>query len=166
MNRIQVDGAVLMRAGSFLLGSLLSCALLRAQQPITFQYVYDDLNQLTKMIDTTGIVLTYLYDPLGNILQVSRSTVSAGALTIFNITPLSVVTGGTLTIQTDQYNAFGECGDTQRTCTDSRFRNADSITVVATREIPHPGRSLSRWAGLTWPPRRRLPFCPCRRSYR
>ena len=83
-----------MRALLLLLGSLLTCALLQAQQPITFQYIYDDLNQLSKVIDSTGVVLTYVYDPVGNILQVSRSTVSAGGLTIFNVTPTNVVTGG------------------------------------------------------------------------
>src|ERR1700734_2449185 len=56
-----------------------------AQSPITFQYIYDDLNQLTKVIDSTGVVIQYVYDPVGNILQINRSTVQPGVLTLFNI---------------------------------------------------------------------------------
>src|SRR5580704_16259322 len=74
-------------------------ALALAQSPITFQYIYDDLNQLTKVIDSTGVVVQYIYDPVGNILQINRSTVQPGVLTIFNISPQSVPTGGILTIQ-------------------------------------------------------------------
>jgi len=77
----------------------LSPALALAQQPITFQYIYDDLNQLTKVIDSTGVVIQYVYDPVGNILQINRSTVQPGALTIFNVTPQSALQGGTITIQ-------------------------------------------------------------------
>jgi YD repeat-containing protein len=70
-----------------------------AQQPITFQYFYDDLNQLVKVIDSTGITIQYVYDSVGNIAQINRTTVAAGVLTIFNITPLTAGTGGTITIQ-------------------------------------------------------------------
>jgi YD repeat-containing protein len=82
---------------------LLTLALLPtsvlAQQPITFQYIYDDLNQLSKVIDSTGVVIQYVYDPVGNILQINRSTVQPGVLTIFNITPLEAGAGATFTIQ-------------------------------------------------------------------
>ena len=70
-----------------------------AQSPITFQYIYDDLNQLIKVIDSTGIVIQYVYDPVGNILQINRSTVVPGALNIFNVTPLQAPTGSNVTIQ-------------------------------------------------------------------
>ena len=70
-----------------------------AQSPITFQNIYDDLNQLTKVIDSTGVVVQYVYDPVGNILQINRSTLQPGVLTLFNISPQSVPTGGVLTIQ-------------------------------------------------------------------
>src|SRR5690349_7412129 len=58
-----------------------------AQTPLTFQYFYDDLNQLVKVVDSTGVVIQYVYDPVGNIQQVLRSSVAPGALTIFNFTP-------------------------------------------------------------------------------
>jgi YD repeat-containing protein len=70
-----------------------------AQTPITFQYFYDDLNQLIKVVDSTGVAIQYVYDPVGNIVQIVRATVAQGALTIFNITPLTVATGATITIE-------------------------------------------------------------------
>ena len=68
-------------------------------QSITFQYFYDDLNQLVKVVDSTGVVIQYIYDPVGNILQINRSTAASGVLTIFNVTPQTVGTGATITIQ-------------------------------------------------------------------
>jgi YD repeat-containing protein len=83
-------------AGFILLLAVVSCTF--AQQPITFQYFYDDLNQLVKVVDSTGTVMQYVYDSVGNILQINRS-VASNALTIFNVTPLTAPTGGTITIQ-------------------------------------------------------------------
>ena len=47
----------------------------------------------------SAVVVEYVYDPVGNMNQINRSTVSAGALSIFNITPLTVPAGSTITIQ-------------------------------------------------------------------
>ena len=74
-------------------------------QGITFQYIYDDKNQLVKVIDSTGVMIQYVYDPVGNMLQVIRSTVTPGALTIFNITPMTAAAGGTITIQGQGFGA-------------------------------------------------------------
>ena len=79
---------------------LLACgASVRAQAPTTFQYIYDDKNQLIKVIDPTGVMIQHVYDVAGNMQQVIRSAVTPGVLTIFNITPLSVAAGSTITIQ-------------------------------------------------------------------
>jgi YD repeat-containing protein len=81
----------------------LACTL-PAQQPISFQYIYDDLNQLIKVIDSTGVVVSYVYDAVGNITQITRSSVVPGALTIFSVTPASVGQGNTITIQGQGFN--------------------------------------------------------------
>ena len=47
-----------------------------AQAPTTFQYVYDSLNQLSRVIDSEGNVLTYKYDEVGNLLSIERSTLA------------------------------------------------------------------------------------------
>lgn len=69
------------------------------QQPITFQYFYDNLNQLTKVVDSTGVVIEYIYDSVGNILQIKRSVLSSpGALSVFSVGPQRVGDGQTITI--------------------------------------------------------------------
>src|SRR3989442_12334957 len=86
------------------LAILLCCvAGLLGQAPITFQYLYDDTGQLTRVVDSTGVVIEYVYDPVGNMLEVRRSTVTPGALTIFSFTPQQ---GGALTIITIQGQGF------------------------------------------------------------
>jgi YD repeat-containing protein len=70
------------------------------QSPFTFQYFYDDLGQLTKVVDSTGVVIEYVYDPVGNIMQINRSTLSSpGALTVFSFTPQQAGPLTTVTIQ-------------------------------------------------------------------
>jgi YD repeat-containing protein len=58
-----------------------------AQTPITFQYVYDEIGQLIKVVDSTGVAIDYVYDSVGNMTQVNRSTVAPGALSIFGFSP-------------------------------------------------------------------------------
>ena len=52
---------------------LLCCAAaLFAQVPTSFQYFYDDNGQLIKAVDSAGIVIEYVYDEVGNMLQIKR----------------------------------------------------------------------------------------------
>ncbi len=75
-----------------------------AQQPITFQYFYDETGQLTRVVDSTGIVIEYVYDAVGNILQVNRSTLTnPGGLSIFSFSPQQ---GGPLSTVTIQGQGF------------------------------------------------------------
>jgi len=64
----------------------------------TFRYFYDDANELFRVLDSTGTLIEYDYDPSGNITQVNRSTVSPSSLAILNVTPLSGGTGQNVTI--------------------------------------------------------------------
>lgn len=63
----------------------------------TFQYVYDDIGQLTKSIDSEGNVVEYVYDKMGNRLEVKRY--SATDLAIFGFTPANAPAGSTMTLQ-------------------------------------------------------------------
>jgi YD repeat-containing protein len=100
-------------------------ATLLAQAPITFQYVYDDTGQLIKAVDSTGVVIEYVYDPVGNILQIKRSTVTPGALSIFNFTPLQ---GGPLTTVTISGQGFSPT-PSQNTV---RFNGVAAVVISAT----------------------------------
>ena len=88
-------------AYSFVLA--LVCALLtaraEAQTPITFQYFYDETGQLTRVVDSTGVVIEYVYDAVGNMLEIKRFSVPGGQLTIFSLTPQQGRVGSTVMIQ-------------------------------------------------------------------
>ena len=68
-----------------------------AQQPGPVQYVYDDLGRLSKVIDAAGNVAEYVYDQVGNILEIRRSTVTGVAL--FDCTPRQGPEGTQVTLQ-------------------------------------------------------------------
>ncbi len=78
--------------------ALLMPVMLPAQQPMTFQYFYDDTGQLIKVVDSTGIVIEYVYDAVGNMLEVKRSSVAPGSLSIFSFVPQQGTTGAVVTI--------------------------------------------------------------------
>jgi YD repeat-containing protein len=85
------------------LATALACALsaveVLAQTSITFQYFYDETGQLTRAVDSTGIVIEWVYDAVGNILEIKRSGVTAGQLTIFEVLPSQGGSGTLVTIQ-------------------------------------------------------------------
>ncbi len=71
-----------------------------AQGSLTFRYFYDDIGRLVKVLDSTGVVIDYVYDPVGNILQIRRSTLaSPSAPAFFNLTPQQGGVGTMVTIE-------------------------------------------------------------------
>ncbi len=67
---------------------LLCCSIpVPAQTPIAFQYFYDELGQLTKVIDSAGNVIEYVYDAVGNMLEIRRTEKTPDPVAVFNITP-------------------------------------------------------------------------------
>ena len=60
--------------------SVVTCALLLCASVPTptiadqAQYVFDDLGQLSQVIDGQGNVATYTYDAVGNLLSIPRNT--------------------------------------------------------------------------------------------
>lgn len=66
------------------LSLVLGARWLAAQAP-QITYAYDELGQLIKVIDATGNMAEYVYDPVGNILEIRRSP--AGGLAIFHSRP-------------------------------------------------------------------------------
>lgn len=97
LRHLRSPSRLLVRARLLLLAPL-ACALLSAQ-PVTFRYFYDDAGQLSRVLDSSGNLIQYTYDPSGNITQATRSSIVPGALSILNITPATAPTGTTITIQ-------------------------------------------------------------------
>jgi YD repeat-containing protein len=104
----------------------------RAQNPITFQYFYDSLGQLTRVVDSTGVVVEYVYDPVGNILQVKRTAGAPGALSIFSFTPSQ---GGPLTtvaIRGQGFSATSSANSVFFNSVPATVLSANSTTLVVT----------------------------------
>lgn len=55
--------------------------------PASYRYFYDDAGQLIRVIDSFGNVVDYVYDEVGNIVEVRRGTRTAGQLAIDSFTP-------------------------------------------------------------------------------
>jgi YD repeat-containing protein len=84
---------------------VLACAQQLCAQSQSIQYYYDDLGRLVKMVDPAGDVVTYVYDAVGNILQIQRSTISQGQLAIFDFNPQEGPIGISVTIRGQGFNA-------------------------------------------------------------
>jgi len=69
---------------------------------------YDDLGQLTRVIDASGNEIDYIYDAVGNIIEVRRSSAPVpGTLAILSFTPQQGTVGGTVTILGQGFGAIG-----------------------------------------------------------
>jgi YD repeat-containing protein len=80
-----------------------SVGQLQAQQPGAIQYFYDDLGRLIMVIDADGNAAEYVYDAVGNILEIKRLTFSG--LAILNFTPSQGPVGTRVTLQGQGFSA-------------------------------------------------------------
>jgi YD repeat-containing protein len=106
--------------------------LLLAQTNASFQYFYDDLGQLTKVLDSTGNVVEYIYDPVGNILQIRRSSVAVGGLAVFNFTPQRGGPGLNVTIQGQGFSSTAAANGVQFNGTPATVLSSSATSLVAT----------------------------------
>ena len=106
-------------------------AVLSGQTSMAFQYFYDDLGQLTKVIDSTGIEIDYIYDPVGNILQIKRGTAPTG-VAIFNFNPQQGPSGTSVTIQGQNFNPDPAQDLVQFNGVTASVLSATTTTIVAT----------------------------------
>jgi YD repeat-containing protein len=104
-----------------------------AQNATSFQYFYDDLGQLTKVIDSSGNEIDYIYDPVGNILQIRRSMAPGnGMLAILNFTPQQAAVGGTVTIIGQGFSTTTSQDLVKFNGTPATVVSATSTTLVVT----------------------------------
>jgi len=90
--------------GLLTLALIASALTLQAQAPVTYQYIYDGGGQLSDVIDSTGVVVQYVYDQAGNIVQVNRGSAS-GSLTLLNFNPSSAAPGASVTLVGSGFSA-------------------------------------------------------------
>jgi YD repeat-containing protein len=108
----------------------LSISQLWAQQPGAIQYVYDDLGRLIKVIDPTGNVAEYVYDAVGNILEIKRSTIAG--LALLNFTPSRGPVGTQVTLQGRGFGATPSANTVTFNGTATTVLTATSTQMVVT----------------------------------
>lgn len=91
MDKLRNWAAILLLGLLGILGSSHS-----AYAAIEYRYFYDALDRLTKAADSTGVVLEYVYDEVGNILEVKR-TENTG-ISILEVQPHAAQAGDQVTI--------------------------------------------------------------------
>jgi YD repeat-containing protein len=107
-------------------GFMACCSLPASSQNTSFQYFYDDLGQLTKVIDSAGNEIDYIYDAVGNLTQVKRGTAPPGTtLALFNFTPIQGAAGTPVTI-------YGQAFSTTLTGNTVNFNGTTTPVVKAT----------------------------------
>jgi YD repeat-containing protein len=97
----------------------------------SFQYFYDDLGQLSKVIDSSGNELDYQYDAVGNILSITRGT-APGALAILNFTPQQGGPGATVTIQGQGFSVTANANTVKFSGTPAAVTSATATSLVVT----------------------------------
>lgn len=113
---------------SALVLALLLAMQAHAQGQVSFQYFYDELGQLTKVVDSTGTVIEYVYDKVGNILEIKRSTTSG--LAIFNFTPSRGPVTTKVTIQGQGFSANPPDNTVRFNGTSAQVLSATATTLV------------------------------------
>lgn len=99
-----------------------------AQQSPGIRYVYDDLNRLIKVIDPTGEVAEYVYDAVGNILEIRRSTLAE--LAIIDFTPSRGAVETVVTIQGQGFSPTASQNAVAFDGTTAAVRSATSTELV------------------------------------
>lgn len=112
----------------FILGS----SLIAAQQAGGANYAYDDGNQITKVIDSHGSIVEYIYDPSGNLLEIRRTTITG--LAILGFTPLQGPVSTTVTIQGRGFNSSPAANDVRFNGTAATVLSSSSSLLTV--EVP------------------------------
>jgi YD repeat-containing protein len=111
----------------------LGTSISSGQGPLQYRYFYDDLGQLIKVVDSSGAEVDYVYDALGNIVQITRGQApAAGTLAILNFTPQSGGVGTTVTVQGQQFSSTPSSNAVQFNGTAATVVSATTSTLVVT----------------------------------
>ena len=79
--------------------------ILSAQSSKNFLYSHDDAGRLTKVSDSFGNEIDYVYDAAGNLIKVNRGSSPAGnVLSILGFTPQAGAVGNVITIQGQNFS--------------------------------------------------------------
>jgi YD repeat-containing protein len=114
-----------------ILSVLLPSAASLAQSP-SFRYFYDDSAQMFRVLDSTGTLLQYTYDPNGNITQINRSTVAPSSLSILSLAPFSGTSGQAITIYGQNFRSTPSANTVMINGVAATVISASSTAIVVT----------------------------------
>lgn len=117
-----------------LLAALLVCpAYMHADQA---QFFYDALGRLVGVVDGQGNIAAYQYDRVGNLLSITRGTVTAPVIT--SVSPDPVDAGTTATVTLNGSGLLVASVATTHPEMQVRTLNSSGTTVVTSLTIPNP----------------------------
>ena len=119
---------------------ILAPSIAFAQTPITFQYSYDETGQLIRAVDSTGIVIEYVYDAVGNAVEVRRLNVNPTQLTILGLSPSQGGRGTLVTIEGIGFSSHAADNIVSFNGTPAPVSSATANTLV----VASAGRSVDR----------------------
>jgi YD repeat-containing protein len=96
----------------------------------TVRYIYDELGRLAGVIDTNGDAAAYHYDPVGNLLSISRSTSSQ--VKIIEFTPNGGPIGQTVSIYGTGFSATAGQNTVTFNGTTASVTSASTTSLVVT----------------------------------
>ena len=126
-----------------LIGVITFAVVLTAQSPV--RYIYDELGRLVGVIDPSGNAAAYHYEPVGNLLSITRSTASTVA--IIEFTPDGGPAGQTVTIYGTGFGATVGQNTVTFNGTSASITSASTTQLVVTV----PGAATTGTIGVTSP---------------
>lgn len=94
------------------------------------RYVYDESGRLARIIDSSGIVLDYVYDANGNILEIRRTSING--IAIFGFAPQQGPVSSTVTIQGQGFSVTPAANDVRFNGTAATVLSASTSSLVVT----------------------------------
>lgn len=93
-------------------------------------YVYDNSGRLTRVIDSSGNTLDYVYDANGNLLEIRRTSING--IAIFGFVPQQGSVGSTITIQGQGFSTTLAANDVRFNGTAATVLSASTSSLVVT----------------------------------
>ncbi len=103
---------------------------LSASGTAAVSYVYDELGRLVGAVDPSGNAAGYGFDPVGNLLSISRS--AAGQVSILNFSPKSGSVGTTVTITGTSFSATSSQDAVSFNGTSASVSSATTSQIIVT----------------------------------
>lgn len=119
-----------MRFLGFIAAAFLLPLYLGAAEPTSLIFVRDASGRLTRVVDSTGTAIDYIYDSNGNLLEIRRT--SANSIALFGFVPQQGPVSATVTIQGQGFSAIPAANDVRFNGTAATVLSASTSSLIVT----------------------------------